>query len=128
MGELMIKPQNLVSLFHGTDITDLPFQKDIFLYRTFIAGTSYVEGIEELASFMKEGDRLPLVREADNWVDDMAIKVVSDAGVKLGYVPRIDNKVFARLMDAGKLLYTKVVSVDAEKLPIRITIDIFMQD
>ena len=50
MGELMIKPQNLVSLFHGTDITELPFQKDIFLYRTFIAGTSYVEGIEELAS------------------------------------------------------------------------------
>jgi hypothetical protein len=48
------------------------------------------------------GTTLHFVREPDNKYDELAILVKDKEGNKMGYVPRYDNPVLARLMDAGK--------------------------
>jgi len=52
MGEL-IKNEGagIIGLFHGeggSPVVPQPFERDIFLFDTHIAGTSHIEGIEEL--------------------------------------------------------------------------------
>ena len=52
-------------------------------------------------------DVLTLHRE-ENKFDSNAILILNEDKKKLGYVPEKDNIVFARLMDAGKLLKAKI--------------------
>ena len=112
MGELMkVEGGGLIGLLHGAGgglTVPKPFERDIFLFDTTVVGTSYIDGIEELEPFLKEGDRLDLFREPDNPHDNMAIVVKNADGARLGYVPRRDNTVFSRLMDAGKLLFCRI--------------------
>lgn len=39
-----------------------PFEKDIYLFETTVAGTTHVAGIEELEPHIKIGDRLEFFR------------------------------------------------------------------
>ncbi len=99
---------SLIKLLHnqGGDVSiPQPFSRDIFLFDTYVAGTSHVEGIEELEPHLNIGDRLQFFREPNNPYDEQAIVIRNNDGVKIGYVPKNDNAVFARLMDAGKLLF-----------------------
>ena len=62
MGEL-ITPENtnLVSLMHGKGgalAMPTPFERDIYLFTTTVAGTSHVEGIDELEPHLAENDKL----------------------------------------------------------------------
>lgn len=82
-----------------------PFERDIFLLDTHVAGTTHIEGIDELEPYLKSGDRLNLFREPDNPYDEFAILIKTMDGVKIGYIPQKDNIIFARLMDAGKLFW-----------------------
>ena len=54
------------------------------------------------------GDRLVLVREPNNAYDEKAIAVKTCLGDSLGYVPRVNNLILSRLMDAGYNLYAEV--------------------
>ncbi|MBR4401528.1 MAG: HIRAN domain-containing protein [Synergistes sp.] len=85
-----------------------PFERDIFLFDSNVAGTSYIEGIEELEPHLNIGDRLQFLREPDNPYDKQAIVIRNKDGVKIGYVPRSDNVIFSRLMDAGKILFGEI--------------------
>lgn len=125
MNDLILNPNetSLISALHSGLEMDLPmpFEQDIFLYGTEIAGTSYRENIAELYHSIEEGDLLTLIREPENPYDEYAIRIDVDADGKpgydpretdlddkshmLGYVPRMHNRILARLMDAGKLLY-----------------------
>ena len=105
-----------------------PFQKDIFLFSTYVAGTSHVEGIEELEPFLKVDDRLSFYREPNNKADEMAIMVVNADKTKIGYVPQKDNVVFARLMDAGKLLFGKITSKEVHGKWVKISMDIYLHE
>ncbi|MCL4881831.1 HIRAN domain-containing protein [Streptococcus suis] len=49
-------------------------------------------------------------------------------GIKIGFVPKKDNVVFSRLMDAGKLLYGKVTNKELQGSWVKIYISIFLQD
>lgn len=65
------KPEvgSVIGLIHGKDGTlgmPVPFERDIFLFDTCVAGTSHVEGIEALESQLREGERLAFLREPDN--------------------------------------------------------------
>ena len=88
-----------------------PLIREIYLYHTYVAGTSYVE---EQCRFndLVPGDDLILKREPDNEYDERAILVLNNRKEKLGYVPRAENIVFSRLMDAGKILKAKVRKKD----------------
>ena len=48
--------------------------------------------------------------------------------MKLGYVPEKDNIVFARLMDAGKLLAAKITKITKRGSFTQISIGIYLVD
>lgn len=123
--------RGLVSLLHGKNgevSIPKPFERDIFLFDTYVAGISHVEGIEELEPHLQIGDRLAFFREPENPYDAQAIVIKTTDGVKIGYVPRQDNVIFARLMDGGKLLFGKITEKEKKGKWVRISIDIFLHE
>lgn len=129
----LIKPEgnNLLRLLHGKSaaVSMLkPFERDIFLFDTYVAGTTHIEGIEELEPYLNIDDRLEFLREPDNPYDSRAIVVKTTDGVKVGYVPRPDNIIFSRLMDAGKLLFGKITNKEKKGKWIKLSIGIFLHE
>ncbi len=78
-----------------------------------IAGTDYVDGIEEKLSGLKCGDELMLSREGTNKYDENAVLVLLD-GSKLGYIPRSVNAVIANMLRRDVELVCKVSSVASD--------------
>ena len=125
-----IKNNGLISLLHNSgNIENLkPYKKEIFLFDTYIAGTSHVENIDKIEPSIKVGDRLSFFREPDNEYDEMAIVIKTEDDFKVGYIPQKDNIVFSRLMDAGKLLFGKIKSKELKNKWIKIDIDIYLSE
>ena len=105
-----------------------PFERDIYLFDTYVAGTTHIEGIEALASSLGEGDRLVFYREPDNPHDPQAIRIETLEKKKIGYVPRRDNVVFSRLMDAGKLLFATIEEKEMRGNWLKIDIKIYLHE
>lgn len=89
----------------------LPFSKELLLLETHVAGTGHYRA-SSLKEPLKQGDYLVLKREPKNPHDELAISIETQDGVRLGYVPRDENSVIARLMDAGKQISAEVVTCD----------------
>jgi len=132
MGDL-IKSEGgvLISLVHGKG-GDLaipkPFERDIFLFDTHVAGTSHIEGIVDLEPHLHIDDKLDFFREPDNPHDNKAIVIKNTDGVKIGYVPKADNIIFSRLMDAGKLLFGRIASKAMAGNWLKISIKVFLHE
>ncbi|MBV5276171.1 MAG: HIRAN domain-containing protein, partial [Lamprocystis purpurea] len=77
-----------------------------------------------VAPQLGEGSPLALRREPGNPHDGNAVEILTEAGIKLGYVPRRMNAGIAHRLDAGFDLRCCVVSVDqdGDGLGIRFTI------
>ncbi|MBL4933192.1 HIRAN domain-containing protein [Clostridium paridis] len=106
---------------------ELPFNNNIYLLTVPIAGINYYIRYKDL--IISNGDKLILKREPNNNFDTYAIEVFTQNEIKLGYIPRRNNKVFARLMDGGKRLYAEVREVQYYFDEINeIVIRIFMND
>ena len=120
-----------IDLLHGGGgdlVIPKPFNRQIFLFETHIAGTSHIENMDELAGKIEIGTKVSFYREATNEYDPKAIKVELDDGSKIGYIPKADNPVFARLMDAGKLLFGKVKEKEKKGNWHYISIYIYLDD
>lgn len=132
MGDLVNNDTGkLVNLFHGKGgdlVIPKPFEKDIFLFDTHVAGTSHVEGIKELESHLDVGDKLDFFREPDNPYDKQAIVIKNADGVKIGYVPKQDNIIFSRLMDAGKYLFGKITAKETQGRWLKIKIKVYLHE
>jgi len=132
MGDLVKSNSGeLVGLLHGKNgilAIPKPFERDIFLFDTHVAGTSHVEGIEELEPHLNIDDKLEFYREPDNPHDNRAIVIKNTDGVKIGYVPKADNVIFSRLMDAGKLLFARIVSKKMSGTWLKIDIKVFLHE
>ena len=109
-------------------IINKPFSKDIFLFDTHIAGTTYVDDIEKIMEKVTIGAELHFFRETNNRYDNYAIIIKTLNDQKLGYVPASDNVVFARLLDAGKLLIAKISTISKLEHWYRIKIKIYLRD
>ena len=109
--ELTKQQQGLVSLVQSHELGDIikPLIKEIHLFDSYVAGTTHLDDRSVLEQ-IKVGDMLSLQRE-ENKFDSNAIMILNDAGKKLGYVPEKDNIIFARLMDAGKLLKARISKI-----------------
>lgn len=118
----------LVSAIEKQGIDQLlqPLIKEIHLFDTYIAGTSHLKD-KSVLDEIREEDKLILRRE-DNKFDSNAILILTSGKKKLGYVPEKDNIVFARLMDAGKALSARVISVTKYEHYARIEIGIYLID
>lgn len=132
MSDIVKGPGNdIIGLLHGKggrlDIPR-PFERDIFLFDTYVAGTSYIEGIEELEPHLKLEEKLDFFREPDNPHDHKAIAIKNADGVKIGYVPRNDNVIFSRLMDAGKLLFGRISSKGMKGNWLKLGIKIYLHE
>lgn len=121
-GELTVLTQN-----GGLDNVLKPLIKEIKLFDSYIAGTSYLKD-KSVFDEIELNDKLVLKRE-DNKFDDKAIMIFTESGKKLGYVPEKDNVIFSRLMDAGKLLSARITSIKKRSESYtQIGIDIFLVD
>lgn len=87
----------------------LPFENTIYLQSVKVAGMKYY--IKEGFVLLK-GDKIRLRREPKNEYDKYAIEIFTVNNEKIGYIPRTNNKIFARLMDGGKMLSAEVRTVN----------------
>ena len=104
-----------------------PLTREIHLFDSFIAGTSYLKDPDVLKK-AAVGDTLTLRRESGNRFDSNAILILNADGEKYGYVPEKDNQIFARLMDAGKLLAAKIKNIQPKGSFTMISIGIYLVD
>lgn len=126
--ELTVHKENLVSVIEnkGLDSVIKPLSQEIHLFDSYVAGTTHLKDKSVLEN-IKVGDSLSLQRE-DNKFDGNAIIVLNSEKKKLGYVPEKDNIVFARLMDAGKLLMAKISKITQKGSFTQISIGIYLVD
>ncbi|MBQ9870717.1 MAG: HIRAN domain-containing protein [Eubacterium sp.] len=126
--ELTKQEQGLVSLVQGHELGDIikPLIREIHLFDSYIAGTTHLED-KTVLDAIQVGDVLSLQRE-DNKYDSNAILILNADGKKMGYVPEKDNIVFARLMDAGKLLKAKISKITMKGSFKQISVGIFLVD
>lgn len=126
--ELTVHKENLVSVIEnkGLDSVIKPLSQEIHLFDSYVAGTTHLKDKSVLEN-IKVGDSLSLQRE-DNKFDNNAIIVLNSEKKKLGYVPEKDNIVFARLMDAGKLLMAKISKITQKGSFTQISIGIYLVD
>ena len=119
---------DLVSVIEQHDIGDLlkPLIKEIHLFDTFVAGTTHLTDPSVLEE-IRIDDRLSLLRE-DNKFDSNAILILTADKKKLGYVPEKDNIIFARLMDAGKMLAARTKGIEMKGSFTKIAIGIYLVD
>lgn len=90
-----------------------------------LAGFEHHEGIA-LWSYLTVGDSLELRREPGNPHDPNAIRVDWN-GRKLGYIPRMENRTTARLLDQGKWLEARIGGLERHGNPWRrMTVEIWM--
>ena len=118
----------LVTAINSQGIGEMlkPLIKEIHLFDSFVAGTTHLKD-QSVLSEVKVGDKLMLRRE-DNRFDDNAIIILTENEKKLGYVPEKDNIIFARLMDAGKMLNAQIKNIDLKGNFTQITIGIYLVD
>ena len=90
----------------------------------------FVKNIAAKAEALADGETVTLVREPDNKYDKMAIRIDNAAGEKLGYIPRQQNEIPARLLDGGKMLFAKVAGKEISEFSswVNIFIRIYMKD
>ena len=126
--ELTKQEQGIVSLVDTHELGDIikPLIREIHLFDTYIAGTTHLDDGSVLDR-IKVGDMLTLQRETNKF-DTNAILMINAEGKKLGYVPEKDNLIFARLMDAGKLLKAKISSIDMKGSFKQISVGIYLVD
>ena len=126
--ELTKYEQQLVSLVQNKELGEIikPLIKEIHLFDSFIAGTTHLDD-KTVIDAAKEGDALSLRREKNKY-DQNAILILNADGKKMGYVPEKDNIVFARLLDAGKILKAKISSIKKKGSFTQISIGIYMVD
>ncbi len=126
--ELTKQKEGLVSLVDSHELGDIikPLIKEIHLFDSYIAGTTHLDDKSVLET-IKVGDVLTLQRE-DNKFDSNAILILNEEKKKLGYVSEKDNIVFARLMDAGKLLKAKISKIEQKGSFVQISVGIYLVD
>lgn len=125
---LILKKEGLVPLVEEKGIGDLikPLTTEIHLFDSFVAGTTHLKDQSVLGE-ISVGSKLTLKRE-DNKFDDNAILLFAENGKKVGYVPEKDNIIFARLMDAGKLLSATITAIETKGSFTQIRIGIYLVD
>ena len=122
------KTGELVSAINQQGIGEMlkPLIREIHLFDSFVAGTTHLKDASVLEE-IKVDDKLKLIRE-DNKFDSNAVMILMEDGRKVGYVPEKDNIIFARLMDAGKLLAAKITKINKRGTFYQISIGIYLID
>ena len=103
-----------------------PLIKEIHLFDSYVSGTMFIDEKDVLEKLVS-GQEVSLERETNKF-DENAVALYTTDRKKIGYIPEEDNSIFARLMDAGKLLRGRIRSVEKECGFNKIIIGIFLID
>ncbi len=117
---------NVINLINKGELPS-PFSREIFLIDVHIAGTSYID-LSEIEPELLPGEIIFLKRETENKYDNLAIIILDKKGRKIGYVPRDKNEVLARLMDAGKMIFGKIITKNYIDNWLKIDVEIFLKE
>ncbi|MDO5726066.1 MAG: HIRAN domain-containing protein [Tissierellia bacterium] len=131
MNEIKKIDNDIIALLHNKTPSlnpPKPYEREIFLFETYVAGTTHIPNILDLEVHLKKGDHLKFRREPDNPYDEKAIVIRTENGAKIGYVPKADNIIFSRLMDAGKLLFGKIDDKEILNNWVKIYISVYLLD
>ncbi|KRN20691.1 HIRAN domain-containing protein [Lacticaseibacillus camelliae] len=99
---------------------------EILLINHHVAGTAHVADPETLTSDLELGMQVKLLREK-NAYDAFATRVETPSGRKLGYLPKKENIVIARLLDAGLNVYAKITDWTMKGNWPYIRLDVFLR-
>ncbi|MDP2134386.1 MAG: HIRAN domain-containing protein [Sulfuritalea sp.] len=114
-----------LSLALAISLMALAAEVRILVQSSPLAGFQYHAG-EALWQEMREGDRLALVREADNPHDANAVRI-EWRGHKLGYLPRAENRAVAAAMDGGDPVAARIAKLRQHRNPWqRMLIEVFV--
>jgi len=92
----------------------------------YIAGFKYYGGIGVQGSLRVNG-MLDLRREPGNRHDWYAVEVYS-GGTKLGYLPRDENKIIARMIDQGIPVRARIIGINLKEMPYRrVRVEVFFE-
>lgn len=105
-----------------------PFAQEIFLQECHVAGTSHVKDVVEKTTALEVGALLSLRRDPANKYDGLAISILMADGTHIGWVPQKYNKPYAHLMDAGKLLFAKLVHKELDGRYLDLRVQIILRD
>ena len=89
----------------------------VLVQRSPLAGSQYYAA-NAVWTRIRVGDRLTLVREADNRHDRRAVRVEWQ-GQQLGYVPRAEDRAVSQALDAGERLEGRVLHLRDDPDPWR---------
>lgn len=121
-------PPELIPGNGGLSFLDDIFVEEIYLKHVKVVGYYYLS--EEQEYYRAAGDpetAVQLKRDPDNAYDNYAIQVLDMNDHHIGWVPRTENHIFARLLDAGKKLVARA-SDDGNALDGDLMISIFLAD
>lgn len=106
-----------------------PFSNRILLLDdAYVAGTTHVDGIEEMLKDVQPGDRIEFLRDPENIFDEWAIKVILPGKGRIGFVPEDLNQIVARLMDGGKCVFGQVTGVEKLGRWMKVSMEVFLDD
>ncbi len=97
------------------------------LWECEVAGIRY-QDLSVIEENLSIGGRVTLTREPDNKFDYFAISVWNMKNKKLGYIPRRENIILARLIDADKTLEAFIVEKDWTSKHLNLKIRIFLSE
>ncbi|MBQ1386589.1 MAG: HIRAN domain-containing protein [Erysipelotrichales bacterium] len=126
--ELTKADEQKVALLNKQELSEVlkPLKQEIHLFDTYISGTMNIPNPGVLSG-LQTGEKLNLKRE-ESLYDDYRIIITKEDNTKLGSIPEQDNVVFARLLDAGKLLIGRVKEKKKAGYMEVIAIGIYMVD
>lgn len=117
----------LSNLLSKNGLSDIKlFQREILILQAVVAGTSFRD-IHKVENQLIANTKLVLKREADNKYDQLAVKIELEDYL-LGYIPKENNEVLARLMDAGKNFHAVVHTLEWQGNWARLVIQVFLND
>ncbi len=90
-------------------------RRQLEIQQSPLAGFQY-HGGERVWERLRVGDSLALVREPHNPYDEQAVALYWQ-GVKLGYVPRVENTAVAQMLDRGERLSATIVQLRESRDP-----------
>jgi hypothetical protein len=86
------------------------------LCEAYVAGYRFYDG-DTVIERLHVGMPLQLRREPTNQYDSKAIEILTQDGVKLGYVPMRLNSRPASLLDSGTRVIAEIVELDSDTVP-----------
>ncbi len=113
----------------GLGAFSAPYSREILLFTSIgVAGTRSIFNMDEIFPSLHPGSKVTFLREPDNLNDKWAVKVLDSKQRHFGYLSFDCEEVVARLMDAGKALFGKILNTEIRGDWHLIELEVYLDD